>query len=226
MHSCDVASPSEFAGKRVLIIGGRQSAFETGALLAEAGAQSVHIAPRHDLPRFEPSDWSWVGALLERIGKQPGWYRALDPNEKSELDARFWAEGRLKLEPWLGPRVQHPAIALHPGTNVENARSHDGGVKITLDDGSVFEVDTVVFATGYKPRLDRVRLLSEGNLLPAIETQDGVPLLDECLQTTVPGLYMTSLMATQAFGPFFAFTASAATAARIVGRSLQAASKT
>jgi hypothetical protein len=69
-------------------------------------------------------------------------------------------------------------------------------------------------------------LLSEGNLLPAIETQDGVPLLDECLQTTVPGLYMTSLMATQAFGPFFAFTASAATAARIVGRSLQAASKT
>ncbi|MGI8740442.1 MAG: hypothetical protein ACR2KU_12760 [Gammaproteobacteria bacterium] len=43
-------------------------------------------------------------------------------------------------------------------------------------------------------------------------------MLDDNLQTTIPGLFITSLLATQEFGPFFAFTVSARTSARLVAQ--------
>jgi FAD-dependent urate hydroxylase len=43
------------------------------------------------------------------------------------------------------------------------------------------------------------------------------------LQTSVPGLYMTSLPAARDFGLFFAFTSSVRTSAQIIGRALQQA---
>jgi cation diffusion facilitator CzcD-associated flavoprotein CzcO len=105
-HTCDCVAFERFSGQRVLIVGGRQSAFESAALLAEAGASAVHVCYRHETPSFVASDWSWVEPLLERIGNEPGWYRALSVAERESLNARFWAEGRLKLEPWLGPRAE------------------------------------------------------------------------------------------------------------------------
>jgi hypothetical protein len=78
----------------------------------------------------------------------------------------------------------------------------------------------VLYATGYKVDLQRVSLLQGGNLLERIECRDGFPVLDNCLQTTVPGLFMTSLPATREFGLFFAFTAAVRASARIVGRAL------
>jgi thioredoxin reductase len=38
-HTCDLTDMKTMTGKRCLIIGGRQSAFEWAALLAEAGAE-------------------------------------------------------------------------------------------------------------------------------------------------------------------------------------------
>ena len=58
-HTLDFADPSRATGKSVLIVGGRQSAFEWAALLADAGAQEVHISHRHPSPAFAEADWSW-----------------------------------------------------------------------------------------------------------------------------------------------------------------------
>jgi cation diffusion facilitator CzcD-associated flavoprotein CzcO len=219
-HTCDCVALERFAGQRVLIVGGRQSAFEWAALLAEAGAARVHVSHRHPTPAFVPSDWSWVGPLLERVGNEPGWYRGLPDAERKALDARFWSEGRLKLEPWLAPRLRRDAIAIHPETRIVGCEQSAGALRIRLDAGDTLEVDHVVFATGYKVDMRRVALLQAGNLRDRIACRDGFPVLDDSMQTTVPGLFITSLPATRGFGLFFAFTAAVRASARIVGRAL------
>lgn len=219
-HTRDCVAPHRFAGRRVLIVGGRQSAFECAALIAEAGAIGVHVCHRHDTPAFVPSDWSWVEPTLERIEDDPGWYRALPVSEKEALAARFYAEGRRKLEPWLGPRVRNPAITIHPGTRLSRSRRQSGALRVRLDSVETVEVDHVLFATGYKVDLARVSLLTAGNLFGRIESRDGFPILDDSLQTTVPGLFMTSLPATRDFGLFFGFTVAVRASARMVGGAL------
>ena len=219
-HTRDCVAPDRFAGQRVLIVGGRQSAFESAALLAEAGAAAVHVCHRHETPAFVASDWSWVEPRLARIGNEPGWYRALPDVERAALNTRFWSEGRLKLEPWLGPRVHHESITIRPETVVLGSELTSTSVRVRLDTGDNVEVDHVLFATGYKVDLKRVSFLSAGNLLQRIQRRDGYPVLDDFLQTTVPGLFVTSLPAAREFGLFFAFTAAVRASARIVGRAL------
>jgi lysine/ornithine N-monooxygenase len=219
-HTCDCVEAERFAGQRVLIVGGRQSAFELAALLAEAGATAVHVCHRHATPVFAASDWSWVGPLLERIGNEPGWYRGLSDAQRESLNARFWAEGRLKLEPWLGPRVDRAAITIRPRTSVVGCEPTASALRVRLNIGETVDVDHVVFATGYKVDLKRVGLLNAGNLIDRIACRGGSPVLDDYLQTTVPGLFVTSLPAAQDFGLFFAFTAAVRASARIVGHAL------
>jgi pyruvate/2-oxoglutarate dehydrogenase complex dihydrolipoamide dehydrogenase (E3) component len=98
----------------------------------------------------------------------------------------------------------------------------ESALHVRLDSGETVEVDHVLYATGYKVNLQRVPCLESGNLLDHIECRDGFPILDDCLQTTVPGLFMTSLPAANDFGLFFAFTAAVRASARIVGRALAA----
>jgi len=219
-HTCDVKSFDGFAGGSVLIVGGRQSAFESAALLAEAGAREVHVCHRHDTPSFESSDWSWVTPLLERIAAEPDWYRSLPESERAALDTRFWTEGRLKLEPWLAPRLDRPEISIRPSTEIVACESDAGPLLLTLDDGSRIRVDHVLLATGYKPSYPRIPILEAGALDGRIECRDGFPVLDASMQTTVEGLHVTSLPATRDFGLFFAFTAAVRASARIIGRAL------
>jgi cation diffusion facilitator CzcD-associated flavoprotein CzcO len=215
-HTCDFVDFRQLQGRRVLIIGGRQSAFEWTALIREAGADAVHVCYRHDTPRFTTADWSWVSALVDRISVDPGWYRRLGPDEKSQLNRRFWEEGRLKLEPWLAPRIDHSNVHLHPHTNVAGMNLGGSGMAVKLDNGDAFTVDHTVFATGYRVDLSRLPFLSNG-LLPSLRVQDGFPELDTNFQTNVPGLYITSLAATRDFGSFLGFTVSVRAQAKVIG---------
>jgi len=219
-HTCDYRPFDRFAGQRILIVGGRQSAFESAALLTEAGAGRVYVCHRHDTPDFTRSDWSWADPLIERTGEDPGWYRRLTETEREALNKRFWQEGRLKLEPWLGARVHRPEIALLPRTRIADCENRGEMLEVRLDTGERVQVDHVLYATGYKVDLARVPLLERGGLLDRIECRNGFPVLDERMQTSVPGLFMTSLPASQDFGLFFAFTAAVRASARIVGRAL------
>ena len=224
-HTCDLIDFTNIGGQRCLIVGGRQSAFEWAALMREAGAASVHLSHRHDSPVFTESDWSWVNPLLEGMEKNPGWFRQLTEAERDAMSRRLWAEGRLKLEPWLAARVRQPAISLWPNTRVSDCREMPGGAfAITLDGagGSLaLEVDRIVLATGYKVNISRVPMLARGNLLPQLQVNDGSPALDEHLQSSVHGLFMTSILATRDFGPFFAFTAAVRASARLIGQALR-----
>ena len=221
-HTCDLVDPEGLKGKRCLIVGGRQSAFEWAALLNDAGAETVHVSYRHDSPRFAESDWGWVNPLIERFVTEPGWYRALPSNEREALNHRFWIEGRLKVEPWLEPRLRMDTTKLWPRTQIESVMTRpDRAMQVALDNGSVLAIDQIILAAGYKADVSKVPLLAQGNLLPKLGLLNGCPMLDDNLQTTIPGLFITSLLATQEFGPFFAFTVSARTSARLVAQAIR-----
>lgn len=223
-HTCDYVDLSGLKDKRVLIIGGRQSAFEWAALIHEQGAAVVHLTYRHPTPAFTPSDWSWVPPLVDSIVENPGWFRQMSAAEKEQVNQRLWAEGRLKLEPWLAKRITRDSIHLHPETHLTGCRElPTGALEVTLNDGTTFSVDQIILATGYKVNVSQIPFLKNSNILPLLETLNGFPLLDEHFQSNLPGLFFTSLCAAQDFGPFFGFTVSVRTSAKLIGSAIQPA---
>ncbi|NLX96883.1 MAG: NAD(P)-binding domain-containing protein [Rhodopirellula sp.] len=220
-HTCDLVDFRQLQHQRCLIIGGRQSAFEWAALASEAGARCVHLSFRHDAPAFAASDWSWVNPLVDAMVENPAWYRKLPEAEKEALGRRFWAEGRLKLEPWLKSRIASERITLWPRTRVVACCELPGGeLAVSLDCGTKLTVDHVVLATGYKVSIEQVPLLAHGSALERLVTRNGYPVLDDHFQTSVPGLFITSMPASQDYGPFFAFTVSVRASAKIIGEAL------
>ena len=225
-HTHDRVDFAPLRGERVLILGGRQSAFEWAALIREAGADHVHLSHRHASPAFAEADWSWVTPIVDRMVDDPGWYRRLPPVERQAVGRRLWAEGRLKVEPWLEDRIRRDGITVWPDTRLVACDTlPDGALAATIGTGTTLTVDRVIFATGYAVDLGRIGLLAKGNLTAGVATQDGYPVLDVRFRTTVPGLFLTSMAAGGSFGPFFGFTVSARASARVIGRALAAPSE-
>jgi thioredoxin reductase len=222
-HTCDTVDFEFYRGKRVLIIGGRQSAFEWAALMREHGAQEIFLTHRHATPKFTEPDWSWVQPMARRTLDDHAWWRNLLPDEQEKIRHDFWAAGRLILEAWLDARVHQPNIHIHGETNL--ARVTARGAKtyeVALDDGTEFNVHHIILATGYKPNIHHVAFLDRATILDALQTADGFPVLDTKFQTTLPNLYMTGLVATRDFGPFFGFTVACPIAAKIIGDAVAA----
>jgi cation diffusion facilitator CzcD-associated flavoprotein CzcO len=220
-HTCDLADLTELKGKRCLIIGGRQSAFEWAALLHETGAAFVHISHRHESPAFQAADWSWVGKLVDEMVENPNWFRELSPAEKDAVNWRLWSEGRLKVEPWLEARIMNNVVKLWPRTELIacNVRPN-GEMEVKLSNDETLLADHIIMATGYKVRIDRVPFLAQGNIISKLAVRNGFPVLDDHFQTNLPGLFITSMAATQDFGPFFAFTVSVRASAKLIGQAI------
>ena len=217
-HTCDVVKFEKFKDKSVLIIGGRQSAYEWAALIAESGAKTVHISHRHERPKFAESNWSWIDPIMDQMVDNPEWYRTLNEKEQEEIEKKFWIEDSQKLEPWLLPRIDRENIKIWPLSNVVKCDEAKSGLyKVHMDDGRRLEVDHIILATGYKVDINKIPFLSSGNIIPKLNINEGFPDLDGYLQTSLPGLYMTSMIATKSFGRFFAYIASCRTSSQIVG---------
>ena len=222
-HTCDLVDFTEMAGKRCLIIGGRQSAFEWAALMNEAGAAKIHLCYRHDSPAFAAADWSWVNPLMNATEERPGWFRNLSQQQKDEIKWRLWAEARLKVEPWLKTRISNGTVELWPKTRVEKCLElSSGDLAVSMDDGRNITADHIVLATGYKVAFKLVPFLQNSKILRELNIRDGVPELDDHFQSNVQGMFITSMPATQQFGPFFAFTVAVRASARIIGRAILA----
>lgn len=219
-HAQDAIDFRRVAGRSILIIGGRQSAFEWAAIARENGAQ-VHISYRHDTPGFELADWSWVTPLLERTEVEPSWYRRLPEPKKNELLEHMWTIGRLRLEPWLERRVLVDGIRLWPNSRpAECVETGDGRLRVQLNTGHAIIIDRVVLATGYRTDVRQVPFLDQDSIVGRLDIQDGFPILGEAFQSSVSGLYFVNRFASRDFGHFFDFTAGVRVAARMIARSV------
>jgi thioredoxin reductase len=205
----------------VLIVGGRQSAYEWAALLGEHGAERVDVVHRHDVPRFDRVSWKFADEHVQRTIDIPGYWRNLPTSEQEAIARRFWEIGRLTLEYWLVPRLEWDGLHRWPGTEVvEVGAGSDDALRVVLSNGERLTVDHVVFASGYRADVARVPYLAD--LAGSIEQAAGFPVLDECFGTSIPGLSITGFSATQAFGPFFGFVKGCPAAATLTVRGIEA----
>jgi cation diffusion facilitator CzcD-associated flavoprotein CzcO len=221
-HTATLVDFRALAGKRCLIVGGRQSAFEWAALIAEAGADLVDLVFRHDTPRFVASDWSFSDAMIENTLRVPGWFHRLTSSEREDVQKRFWTAGRLQLEPWLWPRVNKKNIHLWPNSRVtEWGFTNSEGVEARLNQGNLLTADKVILATGYRVDLSKVEYLAEEIASGRLKVDSGFPVLNDDTQTTLPGLYITGQAATRDLGPCFGFVRACIASARIIVKDVQ-----
>lgn len=125
-------------------------------------------------------------------------------------------EGRLKIEPWLETRLANDRVKIWPRTEVIKCNEVDDVCRVELSNGEVLEVDEIVLATGYKVDIARIPYLANGNILDRLETRNGFPVLDDHFETSIPGLFITSMPAVQDFGPYFGFTISVRASAVLI----------
>lgn len=212
-HTRDLVSFDALAGARVVIIGGRQSAYEWAALLCDHAVERVDVVHRHNTPKFAKVSWRFVDQYVDQTLRHPGWWRGLSPERQRAIAAEFWQVGRLTLEPWLVPRIPDAVVTSHPGCAVVGTAVGEHDLTLTLSDGRALTADHVVFASGYRADLARVPYL--GGVLDRVSVTDGFPTLTEGLEASLAGLYLTGFAATRDFGPFYGFTKGCPSAARI-----------
>ncbi len=203
-HTCDLVDFDALAGARVVVVGGRQSAYEWSALLCDHGAASVDVVHRHPAPAFERVSWEFVNPYVEQTLAQRGWWRSLSADEQRAIALEFWQVGRLTLEPWLTPRLRPDVVTVHASCEVVDVEEGDEATVLGLTDGSRLTADFVVFASGYRADIARVPYLEP--VLDTLAVTDGFPRLSEGFETSVPGLFITGFASTRDFGPFYGFT--------------------
>ena len=210
-HSFEHRDLAPFAGRRVLVVGGGQSALESAALLREAGAEPELVvrasalrwlAPRR-LPRrvdrvlYPPTDVGPVG--MNWVVAAPDVYRRLS----ARLQARVLATAAPPAgAAWLRERLKDVPIRLD--AEVLEARPVNGHVKIELADGTQLRGDHVLLATGYAVDVARCDFFTDP-VQSAIRTVGGFPELSHDMESSVPGLFFVGATAARSFGPIMRF---------------------
>ncbi|MBY6207214.1 MULTISPECIES: glutathione-disulfide reductase [Halomonas] len=75
-------------------------------------------------------------------------------------------------------------VNLHFNTNIESLEKVEGGIKATLTNGDVLEVDAVLSATGRKPHLEGLGL----DRLDIALNENGSIQVNDCFETSVPSI--------------------------------------
>lgn len=217
---------SDFKGKKVVVVGRGQSAFESAALLAEANAEVEVIARgpiiwinrrlyRYTGPLkrifYPPSDVGPAG--ISWIVAFPLLFRHFPEKTRTSTDARCV---RPAIAPWLRSRVEGQ-FAITPNTSVVSATEQGQGVSLKLSDGTTRQVDHIILGTGYKPDVQTLTYIDPA-LRQEVQKQNGYPLLNQWFESSVPHLYFVGTLAGYAFGPLCRFVTGAKVPARQITR--------
>ncbi len=204
-----------FAGRRVFVVGGGQSAIESAALLHEAHAD-VEVLVRQPSIRFLNSNLEWLMDHTLYPFKAPGKIGPIGLNwliEHPNLFTLFPRRWQTRMTArairpagsgWLRPRVQN--IRFKTGTHAISASVCGAKVRLKLNDGADCEADHVLLATGYQVDISRYRFLGP-ELLREVRTVHGYPILHRGFESSLPGLYFVGTTAAYSFGPLCRFVA-------------------
>jgi FAD-dependent urate hydroxylase len=228
-HTGDHHDLTRFAGKRLAIVGGGQSARECAALAHDAGAEVEVFARGRKLV------WLRGVTVTKRLGRLapvvyaptdvgPLWYSRLVavPDAFRRLPRRTQTRiARRSIRPagshWLIERLAE--VPLHVDSQVLSAQPLDGRLELRLSSGESRVVDHLMFGTGYRVDIARYPFLG-GELLADIRRVDGYPVLSPGLESSVPGLHFLGAPASWSFGPIMRFVSGSWYAGRSVTRSV------
>jgi len=230
-HTVDHKDLGVFEGRRVAVVGGGQSALESAALLAEAGAEAEVLVRDRDvywLPDEELIDDTgllWYahrkihlgGPRTSWLAAWPGLFRRLPDLIHEPLSYHIT---RPAGAAWLKPRLSQVPITTGPSISSVSPRGDE--LVLRLDDGSTREVEHLLLATGYRVDLARYTFLTP-ELLRHVRTRKGSPILGAGLESSVPGLHFLGAPAAREFGPVMRFVCGTWASAReltrgVVGR--------
>ncbi len=225
-HTAHHRELSHFCGRRVIVVGGGQSALECAALMREAGAERVQVVVRasrvvwlrgHSVMKalgrlgpivYAPTD---VGPLwYSRLVSTPDLFRRLPRQAQNRIAARC-------IRPACSHfvRVRLGAVELITGSRITAAEANGEGIVVSLSDGTATEVDHVMCGTGYNVDIARYGFLGE-ELLRDVRRAGGYPVLTRGLETSVPGLHVVGAPAAWSFGPIMRFVSGSWYAGRAV----------
>ncbi len=233
-HTSEHHDLSDFAGRKVAMVGAGQSALEGAALLAEAGADvEIYVRGKKVIfdgdPIMGPVHWThrilkpkaplgdgWSHVAFSRGGAA---FRYLPKNLRLHLV-------RTILGPfgswWLRDRVKGK-IPIHTERPVLGVTS-DGGRALLRLGGPAGPtetlVDHVMAATGYRVDLDRIGFLAP-ELRADIALTARSPHLSAGFESSVPGLFFTGLPAAATFGPVLRFVCGTDFAAKGLTRGVR-----
>jgi thioredoxin reductase len=230
-HSSDHQSLSQFSGKRVLVVGGGQSAIESAVLLSEGGAE-VDVVIRAEAIRwlkrrnqvvsnapqaiselfYHKTDVGPPG--LNQLSARPDLFRRFPRQMQDRMAYRCI---RPAASGWLIPRAGK--LKISTGRRVISARQAGEGVSVELDDHTQHLYDHVLLATGFKIDIARYGFLSP-QIIGSIQSINGYPQLSPGLETSVPGLYMVGAPAAWSFGPLMRFVSGTGYTGQAVAKSL------
>jgi cation diffusion facilitator CzcD-associated flavoprotein CzcO len=229
-HSLDHDDLSRFAGRRIVVVGGGQSALESAALLHESGAEVEVIA------RKENIIWLHGGTVQRRLGRfKPLFYAQTDVGPAGlsrlvavpELFCRLPRPAQEKLAyrairpagaRWLVDRLA--SVPITTARNVEHASPAHNRVRLVLDDGSQRSADHVILGTGYRIDVARYDFLAP-QVARRIDCVGGYPVLRKGLESSVPGLHFLGAPAAYSFGPIMRFVSGSWYAAENLANALQ-----
>ena len=233
-HSSQHSDLSVFAGREVAVIGAGQSALESAALLHESGARVqvlVRGAVRWGLPP-KPPKTGVLGMLPTPNSPLGPTWRIYPFSHASQMFRYLPADTRLRLVRqvlgplgawWLRDRVDGSLPVLE-GHQVTSARADAGKIMLGVDspDGTgEIRVDHALAATGYRVDLARLHYLDPA-LRAELRQVHGWPHLTGSFESSVPGLFFTSLAAAETFGPVMRFACGAGIAARRISAAVAA----
>jgi hypothetical protein len=215
-HTADHTDLGEFRGRRVLVVGGGQSALESAALLHESGAdaeivaRASHVNWLHGgkyhrmLGRlaplvYAPTDVGPMG--LSRVVAVPNAFRRLPRTAQNRIAYRAI---RPAGAAWLRPRLQ--SVPIWVGRTIHEANRLGSRVRVKFDDHRTAFYDHVLFGTGYRVDIARYSFLDH-DFLRRIERVQGYPRLRPGMESSVPGLHFLGAPAAWTFGPVMRFVA-------------------
>jgi FAD-dependent urate hydroxylase len=229
-HTCEHADFAHLRGRRVGVVGRGQSACESAALLAEAGAEvelisrgEIHWLGSPTTNAAPPQMPAWrvreMLAAPSAVGPFPLSWLAEVPGVTSRLPFALrdkFTRRCLKAGAagWLKPRFDH--VKCRVGRTIAGAHALSDRIVLDLDDGPL-TFDHVLLGTGYWVDLSRLDILPP-QLLAKIASIEGSPLLGPGLESSVPKLHFVGSYAVKAFGPLMRFIAGAPYAARTIAK--------
>jgi cation diffusion facilitator CzcD-associated flavoprotein CzcO len=228
-HTSEHRDFDGFRGRRVLIVGAGQSAFEAAVFLNEAGAKTELLVRRPTLRFLRGEGLNESGGLMADL-LYPEW--AVGPPGINLLMGRpglYRCVPRRLAEP-LAYRAIRPAVSVHlrprlAGVTITtsrapvSARLTESGVQVELDDGTERVVDHVVLGTGYRIDLTQYSFL-DADLRAHIRLKGSSPRLSRSLESSVPGLYFVGAPAAASSGPGFRFVSHSGFAAGAIARDI------
>lgn len=231
-HSSQHHDLTRFSGKELLVIGAGQSALETAALAAEAGARVRVVsrgrarvafgAPPWEQPKLRPESPFGRAWSLWALSYYPHPYRFLPARTRHYLVRRvlgplgaWWLKDRFEGKVEVSEVARVVSAAASDGSPALRVQTHSGRTE-------ELTADHIIAATGYRVDIAGMDFLGHG-LRTRLAVSRGAPKLGAGYVSSVPGLYFTGLPAASSYGPVMRFVCGTEFASPRLAKHLAAA---